>query len=82
MEKMIRMMTKQFFKLALSSRESGTFSSKPEMNPKGHASFSSNINHNEFVSKVNAVISLRSSEEIDNQIGTSSEQSRYPHSFF
>jgi len=60
MEKMMRIVTEQFFILASSSRESGTFPSQPEVNPKGHASSSSTANPSESVRKVNAVISLRS----------------------
>ena len=66
MEKMMRMMTEQFFQLASSSKESGTFSSQPEVNPKGHTSSSSTANPSESVRKVNAVISFQSSREIDN----------------
>ena len=58
MERMMRMMTEQFFQLASSFRESGTFPSQSEVNPKGHASYSSSVNPNESVRKVNAVISL------------------------
>jgi len=57
MKRMMRMMTEQFFQLASSLREPGTFPSQPEMNPKGHASSSSG-NPNEPMRKVNAVISL------------------------
>ena len=65
MERMMRMMTEQFSKLASSSREPGTFPSHPEVNPKGHTSSSSG-NPSESVRKVNSVISLRSGREIDN----------------
>ena len=58
-EGMMRMMTEQFSRLALSSREPSTFPSQPKVNPKGHASPSSG-NPSELVRKVNAVISLRS----------------------
>jgi len=75
---MMRMTTEQFFQLALSSREPGTFPSQPEVNPKGHASSSSG-NPNELVRKVNAVISLRSSREVDNQVRNPNEPCRYPH---
>jgi len=65
METMMRMMSEQFFQLASSSREPGTFPSQPEVNPKGHAS-SSSRNPSEPVRKVNAVISLHFGREIDN----------------
>jgi len=58
MEKMMRMMTEQFFQLASSSREPGTFSSQPKVNPKGHTSSSSSANPSESMRKVNAVIPL------------------------
>jgi len=58
-------MTEQFFQLASSSRESGTFPSQSEVNPKGHTS-SSFGNPSESVRKVNSVISLHSGREIDN----------------
>ena len=58
-ERMMRMITEQFFQLASSSREPGTFPSQPEVNPKGHTSSSSG-SPSESVRKVNAVISLRS----------------------
>jgi len=64
-ERMMRMMIEQFFQLASSSREPGTFPSQPEVNPKGHTSSSSG-DPSELVRKVNAVISLRSGREIDN----------------
>jgi len=51
------------------------------VNPKGHASSSSG-NPSEPVRKVNAVISLRSSREIDNQVTNPNEPGRYPHEFF
>jgi len=81
-ERMMRMVIKQFFQLASSSRESGTFSSQPEVNPKGHASSSSGGNPSEPVRKVNAVISLCSGREIDNQVRNPNEPCRYPHQFF
>jgi len=81
MERMIRMMTEQFSQLAPSSRELGTFPSQSEVNPKGNASSSSG-NPNELVRKVNAVISLRSGREIDNQVRSPNEPCRYPHQFF
>ena len=65
MEKMMRMMTEQFSQLVSSSREPDTFSSQPEMNPKGYAS-SSYGEPNKPVRKVNAVISLRFGKEVDN----------------
>jgi len=65
MKRMMRMMTEQLFQLASSSRGPATFLSQPEVNPKGHAS-SSSSNPSEPVRKVNAVISLRSGQEIDN----------------
>ena len=80
MEKMIRMMTEQFFKLASSSRESGTFPSQPEVNPKGHASSSSD-NPNEPVRKVNVLISLHSGREVDSQVRNPNEPCRYSHQF-
>ena len=52
MEKMMQIMTEQFFQLASSSRKSGTFPSQPELNPKGHASSSSGANPSESVSEV------------------------------
>jgi len=58
MEKMMRMMTEQLFQLASSSRETSTFPSQPEVNPKGHASSYSDANPSEPVRKVNAIISL------------------------
>ena len=81
MERMMRMITELFSQLASSSREPGTFPSQPEVNPKGHTpSPSSGIN--ESVRKVNAVISLRSGREIDNQVRNPDEPCRYPHQFF
>jgi len=55
---MMRIMIEQFFQLASSYTEAGTFSSQPEVNSKGHALFSSRVNPNQSVRKVNAVISL------------------------
>ena len=52
------------------------------MNPKGHASSSSRANPRESVRKVNAVISLRSGTEIDNQVRNPNEPCMYPHQFF
>jgi len=51
------------------------------VNPKGHASSSSG-NPSEPMRKVNAVISLRSGREIDNQVRNPNEPYRYPHQFF
>jgi len=82
MEKMMRMMTEHFFQLASSSRESGTFPSQPEVNPKGHTSSSSGANTNESMRKVNAVISLQFGREIDNQVRNFNEPCMYPHQFF
>jgi len=81
MKRMMRMMSEQFFQLASSSRKPGTFLSQPEVNPKGHASPSSG-NPREPVRKVNAVISLHSSGEVDNQVRNPNEPCRYPHQFF
>jgi len=81
MEGMMRMMTEQFSQLALSSKDLGTFPSQPKVNPKGHASPSSG-NPNELVRKVNAVISLHSDREADNQVRNPNEPCRYPHQFF
>ena len=75
------MMTEQFSQLASSSREPDTFSSQPEMNPKGYAS-SSYGEPNKPVRKVNAVISLRSGREVDNQVRNPTEPCRFPHQFF
>ena len=80
-ERIMRMMTEQFSQLASSSREPGTFPSQPKVNPKGHAS-SSSANPNEPVRKVNAVISLHSGREVDNQVRNPNEPCRYPHQFF
>jgi len=77
METMMRMITEQLFQLASSSREPGTFSTQPEVNPKGHASPSSG-NPNEPVRKVNAVISLHSGQEVDSQVRNPNEPCRYP----
>jgi len=49
------------------------------VNPKGHASSSSGANPSESVREVNAVISLRSDREIDNQVRNPNEPCRYPH---
>ena len=66
MEKMMRMMTEQFFQLASSSRKPGTFPSQPEVNPKGLVSPPSGPSSSENVRKINAIISLRSGRKIDN----------------
>jgi len=79
MEKMMGMMTEQVSQLASSSREPGTFPSQPKVNPKGHTSSSSGGNPSEAVRKVNAVISLRSDREIDNQVRNPNEPCMYPH---
>jgi len=76
------MMVEQFFHLASSTRESGTFSSHPEVNLKGHASRSSGVNTSESVRKVDAATSLRSDQEINNQVGNSNEPSRFLPKFF
>jgi len=60
MERIMRMMTEQFSKLASSTRESGTVLSQLEVNPKGYASSSYEVNPSEIVRKVNAAISLKS----------------------
>jgi len=80
-EKIMRMITEQFFQLASSSRKPGAFPSQPEVNPKGHAS-SSFDNPKESVRKVNAVISLCSGREVDNQVRNPTEPCRFPHQFF
>jgi len=77
MERMMRMMTEQFFHLASSSRERGTFLSQPKVNPKGHASPSTG-NPNEPMRKVNAVISLHSGREVDNQVRNHNEPCECP----
>jgi len=59
MERMMRMMTEQFFQLALSSREPCTFLSQTKVNRKGHTFSFSSANPSEPVRKVNAVISLQ-----------------------
>ena len=83
MEKMMRMMTEQFFQLASSSREPGTFTSQPEVNLKGLISYpSSGPTSSENVRKKNAIISLRSSQKIDDQVRNSKEPYKFPHSFF
>ena len=76
------MRTEQFFQLASSSREPGTFLSQPVVNPKGHTFSSSGANPSEFVRKLNAVISLRFGREIDNQVRNPNEPCMYPHQFF
>jgi len=81
MERMMRMMTEQFSQLASSSREPGTFPSQPEVNPKGHT-FSSSGNANEPARKVNAITTLHSGREVDNQVRNPNEPCRYPHQFF
>jgi len=81
MDRMMRMMTEQFFQLALSSRKPGIFPSQPEMNSKDHGSSSAG-NPNEPVRKVNAVISLHSGQGVDNQVRNPNEPCRYPHQFF
>jgi len=81
MERIMRMMTEQFSQLASSSREPGTFPSQPEVNPKGHASSSSG-NPSKPVRKVNAVISLHSDREINNQVRNPNEPCRYPRQIF
>jgi len=81
LEEMMRMMIEQFSQLASSSRELGTFPSQPEVNPKGYTSSSWAANPNESMRKVNAVISLRSGREIDNQVRNPNEPYRYPHQF-
>ena len=75
------MMTEQFSQLASSSRKIGTFPSQPEVNPKNHASPSS-FNPSELERKMNAVISLQSARDIDNQVRNLNEPYRYPHQFF
>jgi len=62
--------------------EPSAFPSQPELNPRGHTSSSSTVNPSESMRKVNIVTSLRSSREIDNQVGNSNESCKYPHSFF
>ena len=79
METMIRIITKQFSQLAQSYREPDTFLSQLEV--KGHASSSSG-NPNEPMRKVNAVISLHSDQEVDNQVRKPNETCSYPHQFF
>ena len=81
MEKTMRLMTKQFSQLASSSTELGTLPSQPEMNPKGLPS-SSRLPSNDNVRKINAVISLRSGREIDNQVRNSKEPCKFSHDFF
>ena len=67
------MMIEQFYQLTSSSRELSTFLSQPEVNPKGHSPSSSSANLIEPVRKVNAVITLWSTEEIDNQVRNPNE---------
>jgi len=81
MKRMTRMMTKPFSQLASSSRKLGTFLSQPKVNPKGHTSSSSG-NPNEPVKKLNAVTSLHSGREVDNQVRNPNEPCKYPHQFF
>jgi len=52
------------------------------VNLKGHASSSTGANPSDSVRKVNAVISLRSDREIDNQVRNPNEPCRHPHQFF
>jgi len=80
MERMMRMMTKQFSPLASPSKEPCNFPSQPEVNLKGDTSSSGNPS--EPVRKLNIVISLRYSREIDNQVRNPNETCRYPHQFF
>ena len=82
MEIVMRIMTEQFFQLASSSRKSSTFLSQPEVNPRENTSSSSVVNPSESVTKVNAVISLRSGRETDNQMRNPNEPCRYPHQLF
>jgi len=49
------------------------------VNPKGHPS--SSVNPSEPLRKVNAAISLRSGQEIDNQVATSNEPYKHPQNF-
>jgi len=81
MERMMRMMIEQFFQLASSSRKSGTFSSQPKVNFKGHTSPSSD-NPSKPVRKVSVVEYLRSGREVDNQVRNPNEPCRYPHQCF
>jgi len=81
-KKMMRMVTEQFFQLASSSGEPGTFPSQPEVNPKGLISPpSSRSSSSENVRKINAIISLRSGRKI-NQVGNSKEPCKFPNNFF
>jgi len=66
MKKMTSMMTEQFFQLATFSRESGTFPSKPEMNPKGLASSSRPSPFKNGT--INVVISLNQVERLTTEI--------------
>jgi len=77
-KRMMRMMTEQFSQLASSYRESGSFLSQPEVNPKGRT-FSSSGSPSEPVRKVNAVISLHSGRKINNQVRNPNEPYRHPH---
>jgi len=83
MEKMMRMMTEQFFQLASSSRELGTFPSQPDVNPKGLVSSpSTGPSSSKNVRKIITTISFRSYQEIDNQVGNSKEPCKFSHNFF
>jgi len=78
-ERMKRVMSEQFFQSASYSKELGTFLSQPHMNPKGHTSSSSGTNPSKSVRKMNVVISLRFSQEIDNQVRNPNEHYMYTH---
>jgi len=79
-KKMMRMMTEQFFQLASSSKEASTFPNQPEMNPKGLVS-SFGPSTFENVRKINAIISFRSVQEIDNQVENFKEPCKFPYNF-
>ena len=75
MEKMMKLMNDVFSYLASSIREPGTYSSQSKVNTKGLASSSSSRpTSSANVRKLNAVVSLRCSREINNQVGYSKKQ--------
>jgi len=63
-ERMMKTMSEQFAKLAMSNREKGVFSCQPKVNPRGSSSFDPND-----VRKVNAIIALWSSKKVDTLVG-------------
>ena len=78
----MRIINEQFSQLASSTGELDTFLSQLEVNPNSHASFFSRVNSSKTVRKVNAIISIRSSREIDNQVENSKKSYKYPDNFF